>query len=154
MDAALSAYLDAFKADDYNTMYAMLSKVSQDAITLEDFAKRNRDALNEMSAGSFDYEVLSSLVNPYSAEVSYRVTYHTALVGDIQRDMVARFALENGEWKLNGMMDSSFLNWQAATSCRWITASPRVATSMTAMAMCLPPSRMRMPSASSRQCHR
>jgi penicillin-binding protein 2 len=100
VDAALSAYLDAFKADDYNTMYTKLSKVSQDTIPLEDFAMRNRDALNTMSAGSFDYQVLSSLVNPYSAEVAYRVTYHTALIGDLQRDMVARFALENGEWKL------------------------------------------------------
>ena len=101
VDTALKAYLDAFKADDYNTMHSLLSKVSQDANTLEDFARRNRDALNIMSAGSFDYEVLSSLVNPYSAEVAFRVTYHTALVGDIQRDMVARFSLENGAWKLN-----------------------------------------------------
>jgi cell division protein FtsI/penicillin-binding protein 2 len=100
-DVKLMAYLDAFKADDYNTMYSLLSRVSQDAITLEDFAVRNRDALNEMSAGTFDYEVLSSLVNPYSAEIAFRVTYHTALVGDIQRDMVARFTLENNEWKLN-----------------------------------------------------
>jgi cell division protein FtsI/penicillin-binding protein 2 len=99
-DAAMAAYLEAFKADNYNGMYAMLSKVSQDAISLEDFARRNRDSLNEMSAGSFDYEVLSSLVNPYSAEVAYRVTYHTALVGDIERDMVARLTLENAEWKL------------------------------------------------------
>jgi penicillin-binding protein 2 len=100
-DAALSAYLDAFNADDYNTMHSLLSKVSQDANPLETFAVRNRDALNVMSAGSFDYEILSSLVNPYSAEVAYRVTYHTALVGDIQRDMVARFVLEDGAWKLN-----------------------------------------------------
>jgi cell division protein FtsI/penicillin-binding protein 2 len=101
VDAALSAYLDAFQADDYNRMYSLLSEVSQDAITLEDFALRNRDALNTMSAGSFDYQVLSSLINPYSAEVSFHVTYHTALVGDIDRDMVARFALEDGVWKLN-----------------------------------------------------
>jgi penicillin-binding protein 2 len=100
VDAALTAYLDAFKADNYNAMYGLLSKVSQDSITLEDFAKRNKDALNEMSAGSFDYEVLSSLINTYASEVSFRVTYHTALVGDIQRDMVARFTLENDVWKL------------------------------------------------------
>jgi penicillin-binding protein 2 len=99
-DAALTAYLDAYKADDYNTMYGLLSKVSQDAITLEEFAKRNRDALNNMSAGTFDYEVLSSLVNPYSAEIAYRVIYRTALVGDIQREMIARLSLENNEWKL------------------------------------------------------
>ena len=98
--AVLTTYLEAFKADDYNTMYGMLSKVSQDAHSLEDFAKRNKDALNEMSAGSFDYEVLSSLVNTFASEVSFRVTYHTALVGDIQRDMVARFALEKDAWKL------------------------------------------------------
>ncbi len=96
----LAAYLDAYKADDYNAMYSLLSKVTQDALPLEEFAKRNRDALNEMSAASFDYEVLSSLVNPYSAEVAYKVTYHTALVGEIQRDIVARLTLENGEWKL------------------------------------------------------
>ena len=87
VNAAMSAYLDAFKAEDYNKMYGMLSKASQDAIKLEDFAKKNRDTLNTMSAGSFDYQILSSLVNPYASEVSYNVDYHTALVGDIQRDM-------------------------------------------------------------------
>jgi len=97
---ALAAYLDAYKADDYNMMYNLLSKAAQDANTLEAFAVYNRDALNEMSASSFDYEVQSSLVNPYSAEIAYKVTYTTALVGDIQRDIIARFVLENTEWKL------------------------------------------------------
>lgn len=97
----LRAYLDAFKADDYNTMYSLVSKVTQDAVTLEDFAKRNRDALNEMSAGSFDYEVMSSLVNPYSSEIAFKVTYHTALVGELQRDIIAKLAVEGGVWKLN-----------------------------------------------------
>ena len=98
--AALSAYLDAYKADDYNAMYAMLSKVTTDALPLDQFAKRNKDALNEMSAGSFDYAVNSALVSPLSAEVSYNVAYHTVLAGDIQRDMIARFTLEDGQWKL------------------------------------------------------
>ena len=97
----LTAYLDAFKVDDYNAMYDALSKVAQDSITLEDFAKRNRDSLNEMSAGSFDYEVTSSLVNPYSSEIAYKVTYHTALVGDLQRDIIAKLVLEGDQWKIN-----------------------------------------------------
>jgi penicillin-binding protein 2 len=96
----ITAYLDSYKADDYNTMYGLLSQAAQGAIALEDFARRNRDALNNMSAGSFDYEILSSLVNPYSAEIAYHVTYHTALVGEIERDIVARLALENNEWKI------------------------------------------------------
>jgi penicillin-binding protein 2 len=99
--AAVKAYLEAFKADDYNSMYNLVSKVTRDTVTLEDFAKRNRDALSEMSAGSFEYEILSTLVNPYSAEVAYRVTYKTALVGDIQRDIIAKLVLEGEQWKLN-----------------------------------------------------
>jgi len=98
--STLNTYMEAYKADDYDTMFGMLSRVTQDSISLDDFANTNRDSLNEMSAGSFEYEVMSSLVNPYSAEVAYRVTYHTALVGDIQRDIIARFTLENGAWKL------------------------------------------------------
>ena len=99
-EAALTAYLNAFKTDDYNTMYSLLSKATQDSISLQDFAKRNKEAIDEMSAGSFDYQVLSSLVNTYSSEVSYHVIYHTALVGDIERDMVAHLTLENNQWKI------------------------------------------------------
>ena len=97
----MRVYLEAFKSEDYTTMYDMLNQVSRDAISLEDFTDRHRDALNIMSAGSFDYETLSTLVNdPYTAQVAYRITYHTSLVGDISRDMVAPFNLENGGWKL------------------------------------------------------
>jgi penicillin-binding protein 2 len=106
-NAALQAYLEAFKADDYNTMYSLVSKVTRDTIALEDFAKRNRDALNEMSAGTFEYEILSALVNPYSAEVAFRVTYKTALVGDLQRDIIAKMVLEGDQWRLN--WDDAFI---------------------------------------------
>src|SRR5258706_3796633 len=97
----LKAYLDALQADNYNTMYGLLSKVAQDSIKLEDFAKRNQDALNMMSASSFDYQVTSTLLNPYSSEVAYKITYHTALLGDIQRDMIVKMTFEGGQWKLN-----------------------------------------------------
>jgi penicillin-binding protein 2 len=98
--AAVSAYLDALKANDYASMYAMLTKVSQDAITQPDFAKRYNDALNVMSANKLDYEILSSLLSPYTAQVGYRITYHTSLVGDIQRDIVMNLAIDNGQWKV------------------------------------------------------
>jgi len=97
----IRAYLDAFKVEDYARMYEMLTQASRDGITLEDFAKRHSDALNRMSAGSFDYEILSALVNsPYVSQVAFRITYHTALVGDISRDMVAHLSIEDDQWKL------------------------------------------------------
>jgi len=95
------AYLEAFKADNYAAMYDMLTQVSRDSISAEDFAARHTDTLNTMSAGDFDYEMLSALINsPYAAQVAFRITYHTALVGDISRDMVARLSMEDGQWKI------------------------------------------------------
>jgi penicillin-binding protein 2 len=98
--AAVTAYLEALKTDDYNTMYAMLTRASRDTITQEDFAVRYRDALNNMSASTLDFTVLSSLLSPYTAEVAYHITYRTALVGDIDRDIVMRLSLEEGQWKV------------------------------------------------------
>ena len=97
----MRVYLEAFKTENYAGMYEMLNQASRDAISLEDFTDRHRDSLNIMSAGSLDYETLSTLVNdPYTAQVAYRIIYRTSLVDDISRDMVAPFNLENGEWKL------------------------------------------------------
>ena len=99
--APMRAYLDAFKSEDYGTMYAMLTQVSRDAITADDFATQYKGALDTMSVNSLDYGILSALVsNPYAAQVAFHITYHTALVGDISRDMVAHFSLENNQWKL------------------------------------------------------
>lgn len=99
-DAVVNAYFEALKNNDFAVMYNLLTQVSRDAITLEDFSQRYNDALNKMSATSFDYDILSSLINPHNAEIGYRITYHTALVGDIQRDIVMRLALEGESWKV------------------------------------------------------
>jgi len=100
--APMQAYLQAYKNDDYETMYAMLTQASREAVSAEDFSKRHIEARNTMSAGDLDYEVLSALINsPYEAQVSFRMVYHTALVGDLSRDMVAHLRLEDGAWKLD-----------------------------------------------------
>ncbi len=97
---AVSTYLEAMKTNDFAGMYAGLSKASRDVISEEDFAKRYNDALNTMSAASLDYKVLSSLLGPFSADVAFKLTYHTILVGDIQRDILMRLSNEDGEWKV------------------------------------------------------
>jgi len=98
--AAVINFLEALKNDDFETMYAMISNASQEAISFEDFAKRYNDALNTMSASSLDYEVLSSLVTPFSAEVAFSINYHTSLVGDIQREILTRLINEEDEWRV------------------------------------------------------
>jgi penicillin-binding protein 2 len=99
-EAPMRSFLEALKNGDYATMYALLSKDVQAGMTQDDFGKKYDDALNTMSAGSLDYEVATEALSPNTALVGFRITYHTALVGDIKRDMSANFVLENGQWRL------------------------------------------------------
>jgi penicillin-binding protein 2 len=98
--AAVTAFLEALQNDDFEGMYNMLSQSSRDAISPQDFSKRVNNALNEMSAASMDFSILTAQISPYDAEVTYSITYHTALVGDLQRDILVRLRNENGGWKV------------------------------------------------------
>lgn len=99
-ETPMRSFLEALKNGDYAAMYGLLSKDSQAALAQDVFSKKYNDALNTMSASKLDYEVLTQLLTPSTAQVGFRVIYHTALVGDIQRDMVAHFNLEAGQWRL------------------------------------------------------
>lgn len=106
-EAAIQNFLAALKNNDYATMYALLSKSSQGALTAEAFGKKYDDALNTMGAAKLDFEVLSEIRHPDSAQVGFQITYHTALAGDIQRNMLADLTLEQGQWRLqwnNGLI--------------------------------------------------
>jgi penicillin-binding protein 2 len=93
-------YLDHWIAEEYPQMYALLTKVSQDAISEADFTTRYQSVANEAALSSWEYDVLSSLKNPESGQVGYRVLLHSLLVGDIERDTVMNLSLENGEWRI------------------------------------------------------
>lgn len=98
--AAITQYLTALQADDFETMYNLLAAESRSAVTLEDFSKRWNDALNNMSATAVEYTINSSKISPYVAEVGYTITYKTALVGDLQRSILVRMKNEQGEWRV------------------------------------------------------
>ena len=53
-------FLDAWKAEDYIRMYEMLTPISQDAITSDQFEKFYRDVAAEAALSGWDYELLSS----------------------------------------------------------------------------------------------
>ena len=98
--AAVNSFFDLLKENNYESMYAMLSQASRDAISLEDFSKRWNNALDEMSAANFEVTMLSSQISPRNAEVGYRITYQTVLAGDLQRDIVMRLVNEDSNWKV------------------------------------------------------
>jgi penicillin-binding protein 2 len=96
----MSAYLDALMVEDYAAMYNMLTQSVRASISQDDFTTRYKSTLAAISVSQMEYSILSTLTNPGSAQVAYRIIYHSSLYDDFQHDMTAHFSLENGQWRL------------------------------------------------------
>lgn len=94
------AYLTAWNEGNYTAMYEMLSGASKQAISLEDFQARYAMVATQTNLFRVDYEILSSLTNPRDAQVGYRVTLNSAVIGAISRDTAMSLALEGGLWRV------------------------------------------------------
>lgn len=94
------AYLEAWKAEDYDEMYALLTQVSKDAINLEEFTRHYQSVWIEAALESVDYEILSALMNPEQAQVSYEVTLRSRIVGDVVANTTMNLRLEEEQWRV------------------------------------------------------
>jgi cell division protein FtsI/penicillin-binding protein 2 len=93
-------FLSAWQAEDYARMHSLLTPLSRDGVKLEKLTAFYEDVANTISLTGLDVEILSALAQSNSAQVAYRVTYHTTLVGDLTRDLVMNLLPEEGEWKV------------------------------------------------------
>jgi cell division protein FtsI/penicillin-binding protein 2 len=99
-ESAARAYLQAWVAEDYDAMYILLTSVSKDAITLDEFTQRYRQVMTEGALSHIETFILSSLTQTRTAQVSYRVLLYSVLVGDIQADTMMNLSLEDGFWRV------------------------------------------------------
>lgn len=99
-ESAARTFLESWKAENYQAMYDMLTSLSQDALGMDKFDRRYRDAANSMTLDNLDFEILSALTNPSSAQIAYRVTFHTKMLGDINREMTMNLSLDKGAWRV------------------------------------------------------
>lgn len=98
---AARTFLESWKADNYAAMYAQLTLLSKDALVEGDFSNHLKDVSATMSLKSLDYDILQSLIkNPTEAQVAYRMTYHTVLVGDVVRETVMNLSWQDKAWKV------------------------------------------------------
>ena len=98
VQAITESFLLAWQNEDYEGMYGLLTRLSKDAITLEDFTKKYQNTADNLTLSKLDYEILSTLTNPTQAQVSYRVIFNTILIDQLERDMVMNLTLEDGKW--------------------------------------------------------
>ena len=107
VEQAAVAYLDLWIAEDYAAMYDRLSQLTKDAVSMEEFEQSHRNTAIKLTMQSLDYSVLSRMVNPMSAQISYEIRYQTALMNEISRDTIMNLTLEDGAWHVQwepGMM--------------------------------------------------
>lgn len=97
-ESAVRRYLEDWQAQDYAAMYARLSPLTRDAIRLDDFQARYADVWISAALTGFDFEIVSSLVNPQAAQVRYRLVFHSVVFGDIVRETYVDLTRAGGEW--------------------------------------------------------
>ena len=98
--AAAKKFLDAWQAENYDSMYAMLSEDSRQTISLQDFSAFYSKLAIEAALDEIQTQVISTQTHTQQAEVSYQVVWHSRLVGDISRDIQMNLIKEGGGWQV------------------------------------------------------
>ena len=96
-EAALS-YLNLWSAEDYAGMYALLSQESQAAISQEDFTAIHKKTAIDVTMKTVSFTILSNLLSTDNAQVSYRVSYDTNLIGVLERETLMNLSLVEDRW--------------------------------------------------------
>ena len=99
-----TAFLGAWQAQDFATMYSLLAFSAQEIITLDDFQAVYIDTQDEMTLESLEFEASSMApIGARSAQLSYNVTFHTRLLGDIDdngRTLTVILDPQTGIWRV------------------------------------------------------
>ncbi len=100
-DGVATAYLRAWKNGDFAGMYSLLSRTSQSVLDQHTFAERYQDAQSAATVVQVDTRPIAILQDGEKAEVSFRLTWKTALLGDIEREMTMPLVYEGGRWAVS-----------------------------------------------------
>ncbi|MCJ7825010.1 MAG: hypothetical protein MUP44_08940, partial [Anaerolineales bacterium] len=101
-DSAARHFLDTWKDGDYAGMYALLSPLTQDGLSEEEFTGRVQEIMKGGAFVDVDFEIVSALINsPQRAEVRYHIILTSAAVGEISRETRMDLTRSAGEdWRV------------------------------------------------------
>ena len=99
-EGTVRTFLDYWNERAFGRMYEMLSPLTTDSVSRTSFLERYEDVAIALSLIGVDYEIVSSLVNPQSAQVRYRLTLKSAVLGDIHRETWIDLTRVDNTWKV------------------------------------------------------
>lgn len=98
--AAAEAYLGAWKAEDYSSMYALLGAESQEQMDEETFTARYRGVMAEAAVNDIAYQLYPPVVQPHSAQIAYEVILNSVLVGELHSATSMELVMEGSAWRI------------------------------------------------------
>ena len=101
------AFYRAWEGFDFIGMYSLLSPQSQALVDGNSFVQRYQEMMETAVVQQIHAQPLSIVQEHDQAEFSVRVTWETAVVGDIVRDHLVRLVFNNGRW---GNVDGALAN--------------------------------------------
>jgi penicillin-binding protein 2 len=130
LGATVTSYVNDWQSGKYADMYKLLSLTAQQSITETKFVQRYSDIADGVDQTGVS--VLPSLPtdltptgNPPSITVPFHVTYHLAVLGDVEEDNQMSLVLENGNWKVNWTPGLIFKDLTATRVVRYDPVNPK-----------------------------
>lgn len=102
------AFLQAWQNRNYEAMYAQLTPLSQEGVSFETFSERYSQFWRGAALSAIDYEIVADLVSTQAAQVRYRLTFHSSVVGDFIRETWVDLKRSDGDWRI-AWSDSAIL---------------------------------------------
>jgi penicillin-binding protein 2 len=102
-DETARQFLEAWQAEDFEAMYGLLSPLTRDGLSLESFREDYQGVQDDARIVQVEFQIVSSLViNPQQAEVRYRLSLQSAVVGEIVRETTMNMtrAREDEGWAI------------------------------------------------------
>jgi len=92
------AYFRAWEVKDYLGMYSLLSPQSQSLVDSRSFVKFYEEMMDIASVQSISTQPLSALQEGDRAKFGARVTWNSAVVGQISKDHAVELVFNDGRW--------------------------------------------------------
>jgi penicillin-binding protein 2 len=106
VEKLVSDYLSLWNEREFEGMYEMLSSASKTLISRVAFLERYEDLWSSGHLIGVNFEIVSSLISPHDAQVRYRITLRSSIVGDVTRETWIGVKREGANWGLDWTNES------------------------------------------------
>lgn len=100
-EGTAAAFLNAWESADYAGMYSLLSPLSRDATSLDEFQQAYESVNHTATVTSVETQLLNALTSGDKAAARFSVTLHSTLFGGITREINMPLVLADEVWTIS-----------------------------------------------------